>query len=100
MTYRLDVTFDILDVPATRTSRILCWFFDHILVQPLLVKHAVVYDLQAHDFRTLFEYIHRGRRHRPRQYATDISMVSSGGSEEYDLVGPFVKNWSDDSDVR
>jgi hypothetical protein len=27
-------------------------------------------------------------------------MVSSGGGKEYDLISPFVENWSDYSDIR
>lgn len=66
VTYRLEVTLDVLDVPTTRTSWILRWLVNHVLIQPFLVEYAAIYNLQADNLRSFFEYIHGRGWHGPR----------------------------------
>lgn len=61
--YRLEVTFNISNVSASRATRVLTRFIDHVFQKAFPVKDSTVDNFEANDFCAFLEYINRSRRH-------------------------------------
>ena len=97
--YCFQIAFDVSDVPAPRTSRVLAGLVDHVFDQAVVVEYAFPDDLEADDMGTLFKDVRRRWRHGSRQDATDISVVPARCSKEDDLLFLIVKYRTDDGDI-
>ena len=97
--YSFKIALYISDISASRTTWILARLLDHIVDQALSVEHTLAHDLEADDVGAFLEDVRRGGRHRTRKDATDICMMTTRRSEEYDLLCLVVEYRTDHSNI-
>lgn len=97
--YRLEIAFDVSNVPAPAATRVASRYVDHVPIQTLLVKDTIADDPEALDICTLFKDARRGRRHRSRQDSANVSMMAPRGREEDDLLALGIKDGRDYRDI-
>lgn len=68
-------------------------------MQPLLIKHATIHDLETDNLGAFFKDAHRRGWHRTGQDTSNIRVVPARGSEKDDLVGVRVKDGRDERNV-
>jgi hypothetical protein len=85
-TYRLQVTLHVSYIPATRATRVLSRFLDHVFIKALLIKDAAIYYFKTDDFCAFLEDVDRRGWHRARKNAANVRVMSAGSSEEDDFV--------------
>lgn len=98
--YRLQVALHVSYVSASRATRVLSRFLDHVLVKALLIKKAAVYYFKTDDLCAFLKDVDRCGGHRTRKNATNVCMMSAGSSKEDDFVRFRVKDGRDDRNIR
>lgn len=81
-THSLEIALNVSDIPASGASRILRWFIDHVVNQPIPVENPSVYNLKADNFSTFFKDIHGRWGHGPGKDASYVGMVATGSGEK------------------